>query len=165
MVFTLYRHVACFLYPREVHPPWGSWRFLRCLPGNHSNSPARAWWEGRQVHLLNWLQGTWIRWKASGQQVKLLLWSPSSWPPLLSRDQACAWCVFCEHLSGTRKDRACKNLGSLFNIIMTALKTVTITQNQREKRRTSLGKLRGEKTDPTLLFTVTEVYRNSLVSL
>ena len=165
MVFTLYRHVACFLYPREVHLPWGSWRFLRCLPGNHSNSPSRAWWEGRQVHLLNWLQGTWIRWKASGQQVKLLLWSPSSWPPLLGRDQACAWCVFCQHFSGTRKDRVCKNQGSLFNIIMTALKTVTITQNQREKRRTSLGKLWGEKTDPTLLFTVTEVYRNSLVSL
>ena len=77
---------------------------------------------------------------------------PRQRPDLPLVSQPCAWRVFCQHLSATRKDRACKNQGSVFNIIMTALKTVIITQNEREKRRTSLGKLWGEKTDHTLLF-------------
>ncbi|XP_027376861.1 uncharacterized protein LOC113879511 isoform X2 [Bos indicus x Bos taurus] len=66
---------------------------------------------------------------------------PQQRPDLPLVSQPCAWCVFCQHFSGTRKDQACKNQGSVFNIITTALKTVTVTQNEREKRRTSLGKL------------------------
>ena len=37
----------------------------------------------------------------------------------------------------------------MFNIIVTAVKTVNITWNQREKRRTSLGQVWGEETGPT----------------
>ena len=65
---------------------------------------------------------------------------PQQRPDLALVSQPCAWCVFCQHFSGTRKDQACKNQGSVLNIITTALKTVTVTQNEREKRRTSLGK-------------------------
>ena len=98
----------------------------------------------------------------------LLLWFPSSRPSLLSRDQT--WPsspspesgMFSQHLSGTRKDRACQNQGSVFNIIMTAVETVIITQNQKVKRRTSLGQVWGEETDPTLS-TMPRGYRNPLV--
>ena len=69
-------------------------------------------------------------------------------PALVS--QPCVWCVFSQHLSGPRKDWACQNQGSVFNIIMTAVETVNITQNQREERRTSLGQC-GERR-PTLHF-------------
>ena len=72
--------------------------------------------------------------------------------------------MFSQCLSGTRKDGACQNQGSVFNIIMTAVKTVNITQNQREETRTSLGKTSGEEIDPTLLSTILGVYRNPLVS-
>ena len=64
---------------------------------------------------------------------------PQERPDLALVSQPCVWCVFCQHLSGTRKDRACQNQDSVFNIIMTAVETVNITQNQREERRTSLG--------------------------
>ena len=40
----------------------------------------------------------------------------------------------------------------------------TITQNQREKRRTSLSQVWGEETDPILLSTIPGDYRNPLVS-
>ena len=83
-------------------------------------------------------------------------------PALVS--QPCVWCVFSQHLSGTRKDLACQNQGSVFNIIMTAVETVNITQNQREERRTSLGQASGEETNPTLLSTIPGDYRNPLVS-
>ena len=89
---------------------------------------------------------------------------------LLSRDQTSpsspspASGVFSQHLSGTRKDRACQNQGSVFNIIKTAVKTVNITQNQREERRTSLGQASGEETNPTLLSAIPGDYRNPLVS-
>ena len=88
---------------------------------------------------------------------------------LLSRDQTSpsspspASGVFSQHLSGTRKDRACQNQGSVFNIIKTAVKTVNITQNQREEMRTSLEQVWGEETDPTLLSTIPGGYRNPLV--
>ena len=72
--------------------------------------------------------------------------------------------MFSQHLSGTRKDRACQNQGSVFNIIMTAVKTVIITQNQREETRTSLGQVWGEETDPILLSAITGGYRNPLIS-
>ena len=116
------------------------------------------------------MQGTRIRQKAKGQQVRLLLWSPSSRPSLLSRDQTCpsspspAPGVFSQHISGPRKERACQNQGSVFNIIMTAVKTVIITQNQREERRTSVGQVWGEETDPIFLSTITGGYRNPLIS-
>ena len=154
---SLYTGLGLFSsYPLEVHPPRGSWRLLRCLPGNYSNSPAQAWREGRQVHLVSWLQGTWIRQKAKGQEVMLLLWSPSSQPSLLSRDQTSpsspspASGMFSQHLSGTIKDRACQNQGSVFNIIMTAVETVNITQTQREETRTSWDKCWERR--PTLHF-------------
>ena len=47
---------------------------------------------------------------------------------------------------------------------MTAVKTVNITQNQREERRTSLGQASGEETNPTLLSAIPGDYRNPLVS-
>ena len=140
-----------------------------CLPGNYSNFPAWAWREGRQVHLVNWLQGTRIRQKAKGQQVRLLLWSHSSRPSLLSRDQTCPSSpspvsgVFSQHLSGTRKDQACQNQGSVFNIIMTAVKTVNITQTQREKKRTSLGQC-GERRPTLPLSIIPGGYRSPLAS-
>ena len=89
---------------------------------------------------------------------------------LLSRDQTSpsspspASGVFSQHLSRTRKDRACQNQGSVFNIIKTAVKTGNITQNQREEMRTSLEQVWGEETDPTLLSTIPGGYRNPLIS-
>ena len=115
------------------------------------------------------MRGTQIRQKAKGQQVRLLLWSPSSRPSLLSRDQTCpsspspASGVFSQHLSGTRKDQACQNQGSVFNIIMTAVKTVIITQNQREERRTSLGQC-GERRPTLPLSIIPGGYRSPLAS-
>ena len=87
------------------------------LPSNYSNFPAHSGWIGRRVDLVNWLQGTWIRQGVNGQQVRLLLWSPSGQPSLLSRDQTCpsssspASGVFSQHFSGKRKDQACQNQG------------------------------------------------------
>ena len=124
---------------------------------------------GRQVHLVSWLQGTRIRQKANGQQVTLLLGSPSSRSSLLSRDQTCpsspspAPGVFSQHLSGTRKDRACQNQGNVFDIIMTGVKTVNITQNQRERRRTSLGQC-GERRPTLPLSAIPGGYRSPLIS-
>ena len=63
---------------------------------------------------------------------------------LLSRDQTCpsssspASGVFSQLLSGTRKDQACQNQGSVFNMIMTAIETVNITE-PKGKGRTSVG--------------------------
>ena len=51
----------------------------------------------------------------------------------------------------------------MFNIIKTAVKTVNITQTQREETRTSLEQVWGEETDPTLLSTIPGGYRNPLV--
>ncbi|XP_055412846.1 uncharacterized protein LOC129634548 isoform X19 [Bubalus kerabau] len=36
---------------------------------------------------------------------------PQQRPDLALVSQPCAWCVFCQHFSGTRKDQACKNQG------------------------------------------------------
>ena len=71
--------------------------------------------------------------------------------------------VFSQHLSGTRKDRACQNQGSVFNIIMTAVKTVNITQTQREKKRTSLGQC-GERRPTLPLSIIPGGYRSLLAS-
>jgi len=79
-VFTLYRPVpVCLFTPTRFTLPLKTPQVS--LPGNYSNSAAGSLLEGRQVHLVSWLQGTWIRQKANGQQVRLLLWSPSSWRP------------------------------------------------------------------------------------
>ena len=72
--------------------------------------------------------------------------------------------MFSQHLSGTRNDQACQNQGSVFNIIKIAVKTVNITENQKEERKTSLGKASGEETDPTFLSTILGDYRSPLVS-
>ena len=47
---------------------------------------------------------------------------------------------------------------------MTAVKTANITQNQREERKTSLGQVWGEETDPAVLSDILGSYRNPLVS-
>ena len=99
----------------------------------------------------------------------LLLGSPSSRSSLLSRDQTCpsspspAPGMFSQHLSGTRKDRACQNQGNVFDIIMTAVKTVNTTQNQRERRRTSLGQC-GERRPTLPLSAIPGGYRSPLIS-
>ena len=113
------------------------------------------------------MQGTWIRQKANGQQVRSLLWSPSGQLSLLSREQTCpsssspASGVFSQHFR-ENKNQACQNQGSVFNIIMTPVKTINITQNQREKRRTSLGQC-GERRPTLPLYAVPGGYRNPLV--
>ena len=114
------------------------------------------------------MQGTWIRQKANGQQVRSLLWSPSGQLSLLSREQICpsspspASGLFSQHLSETKKNQACQNQGSVFNIIMKAVKTVNITQNQREKRRTSWDKC-WERRPALPLSAIPGGYRNPLV--
>ena len=102
------------------------------LPGNHSNVPAHSGWVGRQ-DLVNWSQGTRIRQKVNGQQVRLLLWSAFNRPSLFSRDQTypsssspAPRVLSSQHLSRTRKDWACQKQSSVFNVIMTAIKTVNI---------------------------------------
>lgn len=63
---------ARFTFPGAPGDPSGG------PPCNHSNFPAHSGLVGRQVHLVNWFQGTGIRHKVNGQQVRLLLCSPSS---------------------------------------------------------------------------------------
>ena len=115
------------------------------------------------------MQGTWIRQKANGQQVRSLLRSPSGQLSLLSREQICpsspspASGLFSQHLSETKKNQACQNQGSVFNIIMKAVKTVNITQNQREKRRTSWDKC-WERRPALPLSAIPGGYRNPLIS-
>ena len=41
--------------------------------------------------------------------------------------------VFFQYFSGARKDQACQNQGGVFSVIVTAVKAVNITQNQRER--------------------------------
>ena len=50
--------------------------------------------------------------------------------------------VFLQHLSRTTKDRDCQHQGSVFNITMTAIRTVTITENLRERGGRLWDKLR-----------------------
>ena len=62
---------------------------------------------------------------------------PSHRPSLLSRHQTCPLSsshvpgVFSQHLSGKTKNGACWNQGSVFNIILRAVETVSIRENQR----------------------------------
>ena len=62
----------------------------------------------------------------------------------------------------TRKNQACQNQGSVFNLIMTPVKTINMTQNQREERRTSLGQC-GERRPTLPLSAIPGGYRNPLV--
>ena len=65
------------------------------------------------------------------------MWSPSCRPSLLSKHQTCPSSsspvpgVFSQHLSGKTKKGACWNQSSVFNIIVTTIKTISIRQNQR----------------------------------
>ena len=72
--------------------------------------------------------------------------------------------VFLQHLCRTTKAQDCHHQGSVFNTMMTAVETVSITQSWREKRRASLGHVRGKETDLTRLSTQPRGYRTSLVS-
>ena len=121
------------------------------LPGNHSNFPAHSGWVGTQVHLLSWFQGsgkksTGSRWGCCCDLLPVD--SPQKRIGLLPVLQPSSPVSFTPQWD--KKDRACQNQGSVFNMIMTAIETVNITQNQREKRRTSLGQC-GERR-PTLHF-------------
>ena len=110
---------------------------------------------GREAGLLGELiAGTWIRKKPMGSGEVAAVTSFRS-TVLLSRDQPCpspsspASGAFSQLLSGTRKDRACRNQGSALSMIMTAVETVNITE-PKGKGRTSLGQC-GERS-PTLHF-------------
>ena len=124
------------------------------LPGNYSNFLAPSHWVGRQVPLMNWLQGTWIGEEVNGQQVRLLLWSSSdcfySTETRPAPSLPALHVLYFLSISVRQERTKLARLNSVFNIIMTAVKAVNITQNQREKRRTSPEKC-GEK-GPTLHF-------------
>ena len=64
--------------------------------------------------------------------------------PCSPAPRVCFLSCFCE----TRKDQACQEQGSTSGIVTTAVETVNITQNQREKMRTSMGQRGGRR--PTL---------------
>ena len=130
------------------------------LPGNHSNFPAPSGWVGRQVHPVNWLQGSGKKsagcsWgcrcdllPADSPQKRTELpldFQPSS--PVSSSSQR------------DKTDRARQSQGGVFNIIMAAVETVHITQNQ-SKEQDLPGTMWGEETNPTLLSTVPGGYRN-----
>ena len=110
------------------------------------------------------MQGAGIGQKVNGQQVRLLPCSPSSRlsPPKrtdLPVSPSPASGVCSQHLSGTRKEQPCQTQGSVFNIIMTAVKTVNITAEPKGggERRTSLGQVWGQETKPTLISTIPAV--------
>ena len=69
---------ALSLFSLLGSPSWAPEDSSGGLPGNYCNFPAHSGWVGRQVHLVNWFQGTVIGHKVNGQQVRLLLWPPSS---------------------------------------------------------------------------------------
>ena len=119
-------------------PSWGSWRPLRWLSGNHSNFPAHSGWVGRQVHLVNWFQGTGILQKVNGQQVRLLLWSPFSRlsPPKrteLLRVSQPSSPVFSAP-QRDKKDRACQNQGSVFTSSMSFQTSKNHTEPQWKQK-------------------------------
>ena len=109
----------------------------------------------RQVHLANWFQGTGIRQKVNGQQVRLLLCSPSCWLsppkrtelPLVSQPSSP---VFSAPQQDEKEPARTKVVCSP---LAWAFKAAKITQIQSENRRvlTSQGQLRGEEMVPALL--------------
>ena len=107
---------ARFTFPGAPGDPSGG------PPGNHSNVPAHSGWVGRQVHLVNWFQATGIGHKVNGQQVRLLLCSPSrplSPPkrtelPLVFQPSSLVFSA----PQRDKKDRACQNQGSVFTSSM-----------------------------------------------
>ena len=70
---------------------------------------------------------------------EVLLLSPSSRLSILSRDRTCplssspASGVFSQNLCGITKDQDCQHQGSVFNVTLTAVTTVNITENRRER--------------------------------
>ena len=89
--------------------------------------------------------------------------------PTLSGGQTCPSSsspvsdVFPQNPSGITEDPGWQHRGSVFNTIMTAVKTVNITQNQRERRRTSLGQC-GERRPTLPLSAIPGGYRSPLIS-
>ena len=114
------------------------------------------------------MQGTWIRQGVNGQQVRLLLCSPSGQPSLLSRDQTCplssspASGVFSQHFSGKIEDQACQNQ-SVCPTLSCCYKNGQYHTEPKGKEDFS-GKVWGEGTNPALLSTVPGGYRNPLIS-
>ena len=92
------------------------------------------------------------------------LFSEETRPALISLP--CAG-VFSLRLSGTRKDRACQSQGSVFNISMTAIKTVNITAEPRVKKKKKedfSGASVGRGDQPYAYFSHPSSYRNPFVS-
>ena len=84
---------------------------------------------------MNQTKGQWAAGEVAAVISSWLTIPPQERPDLALVSQPCVWCVLSQHLSGTRKDRACQNQGSVFNVIMTTVETVNIAQNQRERGR------------------------------
>ena len=99
---------------------WGAIAFSASggLTSIYSNFSAHSGLIERQVHLVNWFQGAGIRQKVNGQQVRLLLGSPSSRLsppkrmelPLVSQPSSPVFSA----PQRDKKDRACQNQGSVF---------------------------------------------------
>ena len=114
--------VRLLVFLSQIHLPWGSWRPLRWLPGNHSNFPSHSGRVGRQVHLVNWFQGTGVGQKVNRQQVRLLLCSPSTRLSPPKRTELPLVFQPSSPVFSTppwdKKDRACQNQGSVFTSSM-----------------------------------------------
>ena len=118
---------------------------------------------------MNWFQGTGMGQKVNGQQVRLLLWSPSGrLSPPKRTELPLVFQTSSPVFSAPQQDkkhRACQKQGSVFTSSMRFQTSKKITQNQSENRRglTSQGQLRGEEMDSTLLSRVLEVPGTRLV--
>ena len=151
-VFTLHRPVpVCLFTPARFPLPGAPGDSSDGLPGNYSSMSM-----GRRGAGIWWIDcracGSGKKPAGSGEVAAVTSFRSTV---LLSRDQTCpsssspASGVFSQLLSGTRKDRACQNQGGAFNMIMTAIETVNITE-PKGKGRTSVGQC-GERR-PTLPF-------------
>ena len=136
-------------------------------PCNHSNFPAHSGWVGRQVHLVNWFQGTGIRHKVNGQQVRLLLWSPSSRlsPPKRTELPLVFQPSFPVFSAPQRdkKDRACQNQGSVFNSSMSFQSSKNHTEPKWKEEDFSKT-IEGRGNRPYTCFYHTRSLQNPLIS-
>ena len=140
-VFTLHRPVpVCLFTTARFTLPGAPGDSSGGLPGNYSSMSmgrrgAGIWWIDCRA------RGSGKKPVGSGEVAAVTSFRSTV---LLSRDQTCpsssspASGVLSQLLSGTRKDRACQNQGSAFNMIMTAIETVNITE-PKGKGRTSVG--------------------------
>ena len=108
--------------PARFTFPGAPWDSSGGLTSNYSNVPAHLGLIGRQVHLVNWFQGTGIGQKVNGQQARLLLWPPSSrLSPRKGTELPLVFQPSSPVFSAPqrdKKDRACQNQGSVFTSSM-----------------------------------------------